>query len=363
MKTPIPKRFATIGASLFIIAWSAIGFDENRYREDEARVKAIASNPEAIGDNDLHFLMSHLYYPDSITAITKAQTPAANAALWRLALEGGGGSQTAAYALKKRMTNKLDNVKLLASKSPEVQTIALRGMLGTYGTDSVELDRAVWGVLKDVLDSNNLEHRRLVTRVIAKSRGTEVTMEEKVKALAASMLTTLTVPDATNTFWRVDWAWRYSCPLGEDVLVAHVDAMRGIMRGEGGSTGRELLATLTPPDRGVVRDAMMLSRFVPGDETLRSEVHRIATNCPSGPLRLTALGCLFQNVTEADRACLERVAATDPLEGTPGKDYELITGDRRFEGVVHRNKVKIFPARIRATMYLRELDAQKNSRP
>jgi hypothetical protein len=103
---------------------------------------------------------------------------------------------------------------------------------------------------------------------------------------------------------------------------------------------------------------MMIARFLAGDHTLRGEVHRIATNCPSGRLRMVALeqALNFRTVTETDRECLERVAADDPLEGKPGSHYAYVTGDTSLENV---REAKIYPARILAKRTLKKLGLPK----
>lgn len=197
-----------------------------------------------------------------------------------------------------------------------------------------------------------IEWRLQATLVVSESGGTEVTMEEKVRALAASMATTLTLPEARKQGTAGEFSWSYPCPRGEDVL-AEQGARLGGMKG----VKPELLATLTPPEPGLVREAMIIARFIAGEQAMRGDLHRILTNSPSGRMRMAALDGLFHTVTEADRACLEQVAAADPLEGKPGFERTYLN-----ETVIRDGKgdAKIHPARIQAEWCLKALDARKS---
>lgn len=347
----------TVGVMLCALSLRVVGADSNQYRADEARVKAIAANPEAIGEKELAFLMSHLYYPESITAIAKAKTPAAHAALWKLALDGRDGSFNSAYALVETMTNKLEALKLLASKSPEVQTIALRGIMGPAGIDPVTLDGGGWVVVRQTLSSDSLELRRWAAKVTARDSGREVAVAEKAARIAESMATTLALKDAQKVVGAGGFAYSYVCPLGEDVLAEQAIAL-GWMKG----VTRKMLAGLPPAGPGLAFDGMVIARSIAGDLTMHGELHRVLTNPPSGRLRMAALdqALNWRTVTEADRACLEAVAAADPLQGTPGSDYAYSTGDKSLEGV---RDAKIYPARILAKMSLRKLETLKNRAP
>jgi hypothetical protein len=337
------------------MAWTvdAASFDFRQHEADQARIKAMTTNLPAVGDREIVFLMSRLYFRESIEILTKLDTEAAHTALWQIALAGGNGSQTAAYTLIRRMTNKVEGAKLLTSKSPEVQGIALRGLLGTHGVSPVTLDRAAWELVKPTLTCSNLDTRSAAASVTGRDSGNEVSAEEKAQVFVASMRTTLKSPEAQKpiTFW--DYTWLYPCLLGEDVLAKQAIAL-GWMKG----VTKEMLAPLTPAEPGPVREAVVIARFIAHDPTVRAELHQLLTNSPSGRLRMAALEQALnpRTVTEADRQCLEVVAASDPLEGKPGSDYARFTGDESLQG--QRDRV-IHPARILARRSLQALDTRK----
>lgn len=353
--------FPTCLLAAFVFATTAAS-EIGQYRANEARVNAIAANPQAIGPKEIEFLCAHSYFHQAIKALSEAGTPEARAALQTAAL---AGNQYAARLFIRGLTNKLEGLKLLESKSPEVQAIALRGLLGSHGTDRVILDRGEWDIIKGILNAENLEHRGLATRVTSAASSSEVPVAEKAQALAESMRTTLSSPEAPKASGDGSFVYSYSCPLGERVLVEQALALGGLGRGDSNGVIRELVAALSPAEPELVREGMMIARFLAGDHTLRGEVHRIATNSPSGRLRMAVLeqALNFRTVTEADRECLERVAATDPLEGRPGSEYVFQTGDRSFEGLKDWSKAKIYPARIQAQRSLRALDARTNPPP
>jgi hypothetical protein len=289
---------------VFTLALPANSADWNQYRENEARVKAIAANPEGIGDKELQFLMSHLYYPDSITAITKAQTPEARAALWQMALGGGNGSQTAAYALIKRMTNKLERLKLLDSKSPEVQALALRGMAGCA------LDRRAWEVVKSFLLSDSLELRRRAAYVTSNDSGDEVGAREKAEALVQALSGLESLPGADKRVWfpvasphadlpcgAAEYAWaRLTSALMSPRLAVSVAALR----------------ELTPGEDGMIRDCLIIARASRGDESAKLDLRRIVREQTASVVRFTALGAFALAGALDDLAVLEEVAQKDP---------------------------------------------------
>lgn len=325
--------------------------DSGPYRTNEARVKAIAANPQAIGLKEIEFLSAHSYFHQAIKALSEASAPEARAALQAAAI---GGNQYAARLLVRGLTNKDEGLKLLDSKSPEVQAIALRGLLGSHGIGPVSLDREAWEIVKSVLHSEDLELRRIATRITALDSGAAVPVTERAKAIAASMTTTLSSPDARKDSRYGGEDWSYAFPLGEGVLAEQAVAL-GWMKG----VTKEMLEALTPPGLGLVREAMVIVRFNAGDQTVRGELHQVLTNSPSGCLRMVVLeqALNFRTVTEADRECLERMAAADPLEGKPGSQYARLTGDKSLED---KREATIYPARILAGLVLRALDARKN---
>jgi hypothetical protein len=111
MRIPFLSRrilFSPVVATLLAVGcWTraAIGEDFNQYRVDEARVKAIAANPKAIGTKEIEFLVTHLYFHESVQALSDAGTDEARAALWRIAL-GGGTSTPRVYLLLSSLTRR-----------------------------------------------------------------------------------------------------------------------------------------------------------------------------------------------------------------------------------------------------------------
>jgi hypothetical protein len=302
----------------------------------------------------------HKYRRNALGALSRIQSQETRDYLLSLAL---ASSDT--YAAIVYLENSGDDSparKLLNSTNREIQVIAFHGLLSGHMKGlsqrrqdySIPFDRRTWDVTKDMLASESLEHRRLATMIVRKASDNEVPTEEKAKALALSMLTTLAMPEAQNESAYDGPGWYYNFPLGEDVLAEQALALGGMKR-----VPKDLLSALTPAEPGRVREAILIARALVGDSTVRGEIHQIATNSPSGRLRMAAVGKVLhsQAVIEADRECLERVAAADPLQGRPGNNYAYITGDHCPEDV--RNAI-VYPVRILARRSLAALDARKN---
>ena len=298
MKNATPARVAGMSMMVFTLALPANGADWSQYRENEARVKAIAANPEAIGDKELQFLMSHLYYPDSITAITKVQTPAAHAALWQMALGGGNGSQAAAYTLIKRMTNKTEAVKLLASKSQEVQAIALRSMVGS------PLDRTSWALVKEVLVSDSLEVRRDAACVAGNDSGKQVSALEKAQVLIQAMTGLESLPGAKEQVGYEDLI----CTQSE---ITHFEFAQALLSRRL-DLNPEMLRLSTPREPGTMRDFLLIARARRGEDAVKEELRRIVRQAVSPLLRLQVILALTLAGTAEDVPVLEEVAQDDP---------------------------------------------------
>ena len=325
-------------------AWELL--KECRHQGGEGAKRIIAEMPR----------IPHKYRNQAIEVLSRTQCQESREYLLTLALSSSDKYAAIVYLEYSGDSSAAQN--LLQSTDSEIQLVALRGLMGSHGIDPVALDRAEWEVVKGLLISDSLELRRWATKVTARDSGTAVPVGEKAARIVASMLTTLTSLEAQNQSGYGSEGWSYSFPLGEGVLAEQAVSLGGMGRKEGKEEIRELLADLTPPAPRLVREGMMIARFLAGDHTLRGEVHRIATNCPSGRLRMVALeqALNFRTVTETDRECLERVAADDPLEGKPGSHYAYVTGDTSLENV---REAKIYPARNLAKRTLKRLGLPK----
>ena len=340
-------------------AWDLI--KASRHQGSEGARRLIAEMPR----------IPHKYRKNALGVLSRTQCQEARDYLLSLAL-----SASDTYAAIVYMENSGDPAaprNLLNSTNRAIQAIALQGLLSArtkWLTErredySIPLDRRAWAVVNEMLAAESLEHRMLATRVTSAASSSEVPVAEKAQVLAESMRTTLLSPEAPKASGDGSFVYSYSCPLGERALVEQALALGGLGRGDSNGVIRELVAALTPAEPELVREGMVIARFLAGDHTLRGEVHRIATNSPSGRLRMAVLeqALNFRTVTEADRECLERVAAADPLEGRPGSEYVFQTGDRSFEELKDWSKAKIYPARILAQWSLRVLDARTNPPP
>jgi hypothetical protein len=303
MKSWDHETVLAIGAVLCALALAASGADWSQYRQNEARVKAIAANPEAIGEKELAFLMSHLYYPESITAIIKAHTAAAHAALWKLALDGRDGSFNAAHVLVERMTNKLECLKLLASRSSEVQAVALRGMSGCG------LDRGAWQGVKALLNSDSLELRKAAAHVTGNDVGQEVAAREKAEALVRALSELRSLPGAEKRAWFPLASPHEDLPcLAVEVAYAEITSA---LRNPRLAVSAWDLRQMTPSDDGTVRDCLLIVRAARGDGSVKPELRRIVLEHPSAVVRLQALAAFDSIGTWEDLPLMKLVAEED----------------------------------------------------
>ena len=114
------------------------------------------------------------------------------------------------------------------------------------------------------------------------------------------------------------------------------------------------LAELTPSEPGLVWEAVLLARFVAGEEAVRSEFYHLLTNCPSARLRWVGLHTIFRlplrqedslhrhRLTEEEITVVKRMAETDPYE---------VAG---FPEENQKKGPKVFPIREKADFLLRD---------
>jgi hypothetical protein len=288
-------------ATLFLA--TTVASDSGQYRANEARVNAIAANPQAIGPKEIEFLSAHSYFHQAIKALSEASTPEARAALQTAAF---AGNQYAARLFVRGLTNKLEGLKLLDSKSPEVQLIALRGMLGPTVSARVVLDRRAWEVVTNLLMSEKLEWRSQATWVVFQSDGPEVTAEEKAKALVASMSTTLQTPEAARKIAPVNEQYHEEWPSGHYVLSKQAKCL-GTLKG----VPLPYLRRASTEASGLVAEFLLVARGFAGDAEAKPELERLLqTSRPR--VRLSALEA-YSSLAGKDDVPFLQSLLTDPF--------------------------------------------------
>ena len=296
---------ASLVLAVFSLIQTAISENFDQWRADQKRVKEIAARPEFIGEKEIAFLAAHLYFPESIQALAKVETEAAHAALWKIALAGGNGSQTATYSLIKRMTNKADAVRLCASKSPYVKTIALRGMMGSTGDGHISLDHRAWETVKGLSVSTNLEVRNAAINVVGNDTGSAVAKTEKLDILVEAVNGIESFSNANKTVGYGD--------LGcLEIEITYHYFLQALMAKQFALSLSDLRAK-TLSTSGTVRDCLFIARAYHGDESAKEELRRIARLHESSLIRSGALTVLRIVGTSGDVPVLKDVAEAEKV--------------------------------------------------
>jgi hypothetical protein len=268
--------------------------------------------------------------PSGITRLREEQTPAAHEALLKIALNQrlhSDFAKGAARGFVLGLTNKLAGTRLFQSINPEIHEIGLEAMIGCSP------DAAAWGELKRLLESTNVNVRRLVAIVLREARD-QLPGKEKAEALAHGMRGIEALPGADKKLG--DGNLHVQLPLYDFTFGEFARAFIHMPGAE-----IDILRALTPQEPGMARDTMIVARAWNKDVTILAELRRVSRDSPLVHLRWLALGAFTVVGSAEDLSFLEEVATQDPLEV---KRYVDDTANPDWNPVLKQ----IFPLRERA---------------